>query len=113
MPMWFLQPSHQMLYGISNLRKRQDLLLLFLSIKRFLTLNHLAMCVWRSEDDFQEMVVSFCFVGLGTELGCLAWQQVPFPTEPLPPPPPRCILAVTQPVLELLDQVILPPKTIY
>lgn len=29
MPMWFLQPSHQMLYGISNLNKDKDFLLLF------------------------------------------------------------------------------------
>lgn len=71
--------------------------------------------MWWPEDNFHELALSFQYVGLGTELRCLAWHQVPSPTDPLLPHPffLRHILAVTQPILELSDQVILLPQAIW
>lgn len=85
MPMWFLQPSHQMLYGISNLNKDKDFLLLFFKSFSLHLFTDLAVC------GGQKMTLMGCSFllpcGLGTELRCSAWQQEPLPTEPLLSPP--------------------------
>lgn len=66
MPMWFLQPSHQILYGISNLKKRQRFSLLFFFLKIFsLHVFIYPLYVWQSEDNVCELVLSFHYVGSG------------------------------------------------
>lgn len=62
----------------------KKLYFVFFSFSRFLKLHfiYFSMCVWKSENEFQETVLFFCHWVPWIKLRCLSWQQAPFPATP-------------------------------